>query len=178
MYSIFWIGFGICLIIDMIRSGEAYMLFYRYMMYMNQLKEPTVNFAKEFEDKLLAEYHFGRRIYGINIKKVPPSSWNEWAQVAIFKELVNTQIIDPVSGKVVGIVPQEDKGPLVKTGKIEYYAGPYKNFHNKRDTPKDLNRKYAKLAFMYPDNSVIHVTGDEVIIDKLQHVRAKYDKQA
>lgn len=173
MYSIFWIAFGICFAINLIRNGEGYMLFYRYVTYMNQLKEPRVNFAYEDEDKLLAEYHYGRRIYGVTIKKLPPVSWNEWAQVAVFKS-------SPVMGldgkPIVG--SDEILGPLVKTGKIEYFAGPYKNFHNKRDTPKDLNRKYVKLAFMYPDNSVIHVSRDEIIIDKLQSVRSKYDKQA
>lgn len=173
MYSIFWISFGICFVINSIRNGEAYLLFYRYMMYMNQLKEPKVNFAREDHDKLLAEYHYGRRIYGVTIKKLPPVSWNEWQQVAIFK---TSPVLDLQGKPIVG--SDEMLGPLVKTGKIEYFAGPYKNFHNKRDTPKDLNKKYVKLAFMYADNSVIHVNHNEVIIDKLMAVRAKYDKQA
>ncbi len=172
MYCIFWIAFGICFAINLLKSGDGYILFYRYVTFMNKLKDPPIKFAFDRGESLLTEYHYGRRIYGVTIGKYPPSAWNEWVQVAVFKK----PEINPQAGEISAQKVAEISGPLVKTGKIEYYAGPFKNFHNKRDTPSDINRKYVKLAFMYADNSVIHVNQGEIIIDKLMAVRRKYDK--
>lgn len=95
------------------------------------------------------------------MSKYPQATWNNWVEVAVWKN---------------GHVDEEQKlKPIRKTGKIQYLAGPFRNFHNTRNTPHDLNAKYLKMAFLYPDDAVIHVDTHESIIEKLQQVRAQYD---
>lgn len=156
MYSIFWIAFAVCLLVNLIRSGEAYTLFYRYVSLVNDLKDKSPRSAHQRSSRIITEYKFGKRIYAVILKESPNLGWNCWSQVFIFKE---------------GAAE-----PLNKTGKIIHYAGPYRTFHNQRITPNDLNPKYVKLAFRYPDDNVIQVAADEVIIDKLERVRASFGK--
>jgi hypothetical protein len=164
MYCIFWIAFAICFVINLIKSGDGYQLFYKYVTFMNSMQQQPgagIKSVSETKDTLLAEYFYKQRIYAVSIHRAPPTTWNDWLEVAVFK----ANHVD-ADGKVQ---------PLKKTGKIQYLAGPFKNFHNSRDTPQQLNPKYLKLAFLYADNAVIHVDAHESIVDKLQRVRSQYD---
>lgn len=156
MYSLFWITFAICLMINLIRSGEAYLLFYRYVSIVNDFKDKSPRSAFQRSNRIITEYKFGKRIYAIILKESPNLGWNCWTQVFIFKDGFDE--------------------PFEKTGKIIHYSGPYRTFHHQRITPGDINPKYTKLAFRYPDENVIQVARDEVIIDKLEKVRASFGK--
>jgi len=157
MYSLFWVAFAICLLVNLIRSGEAYTLFYRYVTLVNSIQDKSPRLAIKRSNRIITEYRFvDKRIYAVILKESPNLGWNCWKEVFVFKEGMTE--------------------PPNKTGKIGHYAGPYKTFHFQRITPSDINPKYIKLAFRYADGNVIQVGADEIIIDKLEQVRASYGK--
>ena len=156
MYSLFWIAFAICLIVNLIKSGEAYSLFYRYVNLVNSIQDKSPRDALKRSNRIITEYKFGKRIYAVILKPSPNLGWNCWTQVFIFKE---------------GTLEPPDK-----TGKIIHYAGPWRTFHFQRITPNDINPKYLKMAFRYDDGNVIQVGRDEIIIEKLGRVRSAYGK--
>jgi hypothetical protein len=51
-----------------------------------------------------------------------------------------------------------------RTKKLEYYAGPFRNFHGLGMTPKHISPKYEKLGFRFADGAVLHVQPDQVIL--------------
>jgi hypothetical protein len=156
MFSLVWITYCLLIIYEMIEEGEAYMLLYRYVEFVQSLKAKIPLKLRRKKNCLLAEYLAGGSIYAVTISQEEVQPWNAWVKAAVFIE------------------GSEDAIPL--TGKIRYRAGIFRNF-NGTLTPKDLSPKYRKIAFMYDDGSVLHVGPNEPIVDTLKRKRLELEKK-
>lgn len=156
MWTICLFAFLVCLIINMVKNGEALAILTQFVSYANSFKEASPRRATEKTNFLEVEYKYGKRIFCITIPRKKMQVWNDWSDVAVMK-----------NGTWV-----------VKTGKIYYYAGPFKNFHGFAVMPKHISEKYEKLAFKLKIGGVIHVLPNEVITEKLKATYEKYVQEA
>jgi hypothetical protein len=143
MQELFHFMFIICFVVNLIGSGESYILFARMITIINSLREQAPKRAIIKDRSINVEYRFGKRIYCIMILKKPPMQW-------------------------VHVAALENGEWTNKTGEMEYHAGPFKNFHGLALTPRHINPNYEKVAFRFEDNAIIHVLPDEIISRKLK----------
>lgn len=148
MYSLFLIVFVICVVVNHVRNGDSYIVFSRIVSAVNSIREKSPRNASKKNSTYRVQYKYGNRIYCIAF---PLRQSMMWTRVGVLK-----------NGH------WEDK-----TAKIQYYAGPFKNFHSMPITPADIHPEYEALAFKFSDGSTIHVKSHEVILKTLREKHLK-----
>ena len=155
MFSIFLCMFVFCLLVNIMRSGEGYNLFYRYVTFMNSLSDTSPRFARTKPHVMFVDYKVGKKTYGVLIPAVIPAEHLKWIGVAVVKD----------------IVEESEPAVLDRTLKINYYAGVFKNFHGIPVTPKMISRSYKQMFFEYGGGVILTVERDQPIIATLEAAR-------
>lgn len=139
MWSLFLFIFLLCLLYNYIDGGGNFVFFSRVVEVANSFREPTPRQIRSTGLGLVHEFKFGKRLYGILIPKKAPLKWTTAAG------------------------HKDDRWEDI-TGEMEYWAGPYKNFYGIPIKPCDVSDEYDKIAFAFPNGTVVHVMKKEVII--------------
>lgn len=140
MITIFLLAFIVCLVSNLITTGEAYIFFARFITLVNSYGDRKPKPALDISDRFLEiQYTHQGRKYAVMVLKREPLRW------VVSSALKVGQWVD-------------------RTKKIEYYAGPFRNFHGLGTTPKHISPKYEKLGFKFEDGAVLHVLPDQVIL--------------
>lgn len=152
MYSPFLWAFVICLVWNYIKNGGSFILFSRFVNITNSIREKSPRFARLTSTTMKVEYKYGKRIYCIVIPRKEPM---QWIYAGVLK----------------------DGAWLNKTGKIEHFAGPFKNFYGLALTPRHISEKYEKLAFQFSNDLTIHIEPDEIIARKLKDGQVEFNRR-
>jgi hypothetical protein len=152
MLTFFLFIFIVCLVWDYVQEGGQFILFSRVVEFANSFREQTPRSAKKQNDHIKLEFKQGKRIYAVILPKMKSFEWSE-AAVLIDSKWVN------------------------KTGEIEHYAGPQKNFYGLPLRLVDINFAYEKVAFKFPDNTIVHADPKELLYSKLRAVQEIYSKK-
>jgi hypothetical protein len=144
MWTICLAAFIIAVIVKYIREDKSYILFSRAVTMANSITDKSPRYATVENRFLVVEYKFGTRIYRLIIPKKSPMTW------------VKVGAMKAGSDKFVN-----------RTSKIEYFAGPFKNFHELPVKPRHISQKYVKLSFVFANGVKIHVEGEQPIYETL-----------
>jgi len=144
MWPLFLFAFLIAFIVKQIRDDKSYILFSRAVIMANSIRDKSPRYATIENRFLTVEYKFGNRIYKLIIPKRRPMTWVK-----------------------VGALKQGSDKFVNRTSKIEYFAGPFKNFHELPLKPRNISEKYIKLSFVFSNELRIHVNSDQPIYETL-----------
>ncbi len=143
MLSIFLFAFVLCIIYDYIRDGGSFIFFSRVVELANSIHESSPRGVKCSKYVMQHEYKYNNRIYSIIVPIKIPLRWTTAA----------------------GLVGNDW---IQITKEMEYHAGPSKNFYGIPVTPEHLNPEYEKVAFRFPNNTIVRIDKNEIIIIKLK----------
>jgi len=150
MIEIFHLIFGICLVVNVAKTGDGLIMLAKIITLINSIHDKSPKLARKRGNHMAVEYKQGNKIYCI---LVPIREGLDWTHAAVYKNGVDE--------------------PLEKTAKIRHFAGPMGSFHSSPLRPMDISAKYSKIAFRFRDNAVIHVNADQVIVSILRAERNK-----
>ena len=157
MLAPFLILLIIILIKKLIRTGDAYILFSQFVTITNNLREQSPLIARKKLGTLRLEYKT-KGSKSIYCNAVPQEYLSKSG------DLVTDWI------RVMGF--NDGKWSDV-TGKVAHFAGPFKNFHGNVQAPLMLSKKFQRLAFVFKDEQVINVQGNQSILSVLSANRVK-----
>lgn len=143
MEPIFLFVFIAVLLANLVRSGEAYIYFSRFITAVNSVKDKSPRYATVRGKIMEIEYKAGKSKYAVIVLKRDPLNWIE------ARALKGGQWLD-------------------RTAKLLYYAGPFRNFHGLGLTPLHISEKYEKIALLFADGAMVHIERNEVIIPTIK----------
>lgn len=143
MEPIFLFAFIAVLLANLVRSGEAYIYFSRFITAINAVKDKSPRYATTRGKVMEIEYKAGKNKYAIIVLRRDPLNWVKAGA------LKNEQWVD-------------------RTVKLLYYAGPFRNFHGLGLTPAHISEKYEKIALQFADGALIHIERNQAIIPTIK----------
>jgi hypothetical protein len=145
MMTILLLTFIVFVFLHQIKGDQQFIILTRIVTWMNNLRDKTPQEPIVGPNFIVSEYCKDGVLYGILVSSADHQNWTE----------VGAQL--------------KDGTWIDATRDVVYHGGVFRNFHRIALKPKQINPNYTKLSFCFPNDAVIHVGADEVIVTALRN---------